>query len=286
MGALEFLRDLVVATLGQLASLFAGVFVFGLLLHLVSLLSFRTLEKTFGSRGSYFVAWLGTPVHELSHVLFCLIFFHRVEEVRFFEPDPVVGTLGYVRHTWNRRNPWAVLGNFFIGVGPVLVGGGLLFGLFYWLVPGSHEAWRSIREAGAAGDFTTWQTYLGVFRDSSLTLARTLFTLSNLATWRFWVFLYLAVCVAANVRLSPADARGALSGLGCLVLPFFLANLVAMLVGAAGDRFVPFTASSLGTAYSVFVLAFTVALVGFVLIYLFSALVYRLRYRLWLAPWG
>jgi len=32
MGALEFLRDLVVATLGQMASLFAGVFVAGRLL--------------------------------------------------------------------------------------------------------------------------------------------------------------------------------------------------------------------------------------------------------------
>jgi hypothetical protein len=286
MGALEFLRDLVVVTLGQLASLFAGVFVFGLLLHLVSLLSFRTLEKVFGSHGSYFVAWLGTPVHELSHAVFCLIFMHRIAEIKFFAPDPAVGTLGYVRHTWNKRNPWAVLGNFFIGVGPVLIGGGLLFGLFYWLVPGGHGAWGSIRDAGSAGDFTTWQTYLGVFRDASLVLVRTLFTASNFGTWQFWVFLYLAVCVATNVRLSPADARGALSGLGCVVLPFFVANLVAMLAGAAGDRFVPFTASSLGTAYSVFVLAFTVALVGFALIYIFAVVVYRLRYRLWLAPWG
>jgi hypothetical protein len=286
MGVLEFLRDLLVATLGQMASLFAGVFVFGLLLHLVSFLSFRTLEKAFGPRGSYLVAWLGTPVHELSHVLFCLVFFHRIDEVRFFEPDPVVGTLGYVRHTWNRRNPWAVLGNFFIGIGPVLVGGGVLFGLFYWLVPGSHAAWRSITAIGSSGDFTAWQSYLTVFRDSSLLLVRTLFTMENLATWRFWVFLYLAVCVASNVRLSPSDARGALSGLGCVVLPFLLVNLVAMLAGAAGDRFLPFTASSLGTAYSVFMLAFTVALVGFVIIYLFAVLVYRLRFRLWLAPWG
>jgi hypothetical protein len=287
MGALDFLRDLVVATLGQMASLFAGVFIFGLLLHLVSQLSFRTLEKAFGAGGSYFVAWLGTPVHELSHVLFCMVFFHRVEEVKFFEPDPVVGTLGYVRHTWNKRNPWAVLGNFFIGTGPVLIGGGLLFALFYWLVPGSHTAWRAVTGSfGAGTDFTAWESYVAIFRDASFVLVKTLFTLSNLATWQFWVFLYLAVCVASNVRLSPADARGALAGLGCLVLPFFLFNFIAMLAGNAGGRFVPFTGPSLGTAYSVFVLAFTVALVGFALIYLFSALIYRLRFRLWLAPWG
>lgn len=286
MGALEFLRDLVVATLGQLASLFAGVFVFGLLLQFVSHLTFRTLENAFGQRGSYFVAWLGTPVHELSHVLFALIFLHRVESVAFFEPDPDTGTLGYVRHTWNKRNPWALLGNFFIGVGPLLIGGGVLFGLFYWLVPGSHDAWRTITHLDAARDFTAWQAYFAVFKDSSLIMVQTLFTAANFGTWQFWVFLYLAVCVAANVRLSPADARGALSGLGCIVLPFLLLNLIVLLAGAAGERFVPFTASSLGTAYSVFVLAFTVALVGFVLIYLVSAVVYRLRYRLWLSPWS
>jgi len=286
MGALEFLRDLVVATLGQLASLFAGVFGFGLLLQFVSHLTFRTLENAFGQRGSYFVAWFGTPVHELSHVLFALIFLHRVESVAFFEPDPDTGTLGYVRHTWNKRNPWALLGNFFIGVGPLLIGGGVLFGLFYWLVPGSHDAWRTITDLGAARDFIAWQAYFTVFKDSSLILVRTLFTAANFGTWQFWVFLYLAVCVAANVRLSPADARGALSGLGCVILPFLLLNLIVLLAGAAGERFVPFTASSLGTAYSVFVLAFTVALVGFGLIYLASAVVYRLRYRLWLSPWS
>ncbi|MCJ7605727.1 MAG: hypothetical protein MUO19_06810 [Dehalococcoidales bacterium] len=285
MDVLVFLKDLVVATFGQMASLFAGVFVFGLLLHFVSHLTFKSLENAFGSRGMYLVAWLGTPVHELGHALFCLLFLHRIEEIKFFEPDPVTGTLGYVHHTWDKRNLWAVLGNFFIGVGPVLIGCGVLFGLFYWLVPGSTGAWNSISASvGAAGDFTAWESYAAVFGDSSLVLVKALFTFENLGTWQFWVFLYLAVCVASNVRLSPSDAKGALSGLGCIVLPFLALNLIGMLTGFGSDTLLPFTASSLGAVYSVFVLAFIMALVGFVLIYLVSAAWYRLRYRLLLKP--
>ena len=123
MDALIFIKDLLLATLGQMATLFLGFFIFGLLIHFVSQLMFKSLVIAFGRFGAYFVAWLGTPVHELGHALFCLIFFHRIETIKFFEPDPVTGTLGYVTHTWSRKNPWQVLGNFFIGVGPVLLRG-------------------------------------------------------------------------------------------------------------------------------------------------------------------
>jgi membrane-bound ClpP family serine protease len=74
MPVLLFFKDLAVATFGQMASLFAGVFVFGLLINFLSQMSYKSLEKAFGNRGVYLVAWLGTPIHELGHALFCLIY--------------------------------------------------------------------------------------------------------------------------------------------------------------------------------------------------------------------
>src|SRR3989304_5001472 len=113
MAVLIFIKDLIIATFSQMASLFAGVFIFGLLINFFSQLTFKSLERAFGSGGTYFVAWLGTPIHELGHALFCLIFRHRIVKIEFFKPDPVSGTLGYVVHKWNRHNLWQVLGNFF-----------------------------------------------------------------------------------------------------------------------------------------------------------------------------
>jgi hypothetical protein len=284
MTVLVFLKDLILATLGQMASLFAVIFIFGLLIHLVSHLTFRSLEKAFGRGGTYLVAWLGTPIHELGHVVFCLVFFHRIVDVGFFKPDPATGILGYVYHTWNRRNPWHVLGNFFIGIGPVILGCGVLFALFYLLVPGSSEAWDAILAGMNGADAGDIGTYLAALGDSSLAMVRAIFTIHNLGGWRFWVFLYLSICVAANIRLSLLDVRGSLSGLGCVLLPFFLFNLIALLAGSARGDLLPPGFSWLGAVYSLMILALVMVVIGFALTYPVAAVYYRRRYRAFLRP--
>ena len=285
MTVLLFVKDLVLATLGQMASLFAGIFIFGLLIHFISQLTFKSLEKSFGSKGVYFVAWLGTPIHELGHALFCLIFFHKIDDIKFFKPDPVTGTLGYVYHKWNPRNPWQVLGNFFIGVGPVILGCGVLFAIFYFLIPDSSQVWDSINAGVSEIDNSSpLGSYVSVFQGSALAIAKPIFTFSNLSGWQFWVFLYLSICVASNVRLSWADIKGSLSGLGCIVLPFFLINLICLLTGFSSEKFFPYTASVLGVVYSLLILALIMVLIGFILIYLLSAAYFRLRYKSILNP--
>ena len=125
MLVLEFVKDLIIATLAQMASIFAGVFLFGLLIHFISNITFKSIGKAFRNKGTYFVAWLGTPIHELGHAIFCVIFMHKIVEIGFFKPDPVTGTLGYVSHKWNRLNPWQVLGNFFIAITFAILSGSL-----------------------------------------------------------------------------------------------------------------------------------------------------------------
>jgi hypothetical protein len=78
--------------------------------------------------------WLGTSVHELSHAIFCFIFGHKIVDIKLFSPDPETGTLGYVEHSYNRRNIYQMIGNFFIGVGPVILGSAVIYLLFYWLL--------------------------------------------------------------------------------------------------------------------------------------------------------
>ncbi len=285
MTVLIFIKDLLLATLGQMASLFAGLFIFGLLIQFISQLTFKSLVKAFGSGGVYLVAWLGTPLHELGHALFCVIFGHSIQEIKFFQPDPVTGTLGYVSHKWNPRNPWHVLGNFFIGVGPMILGSAVLFALFYFLIPDSPRVWDSvIISVGGIDKGTAVGNYFSVFWDSTLAIVRLIFTPDNLSAWQFWLFLYLSICVASNIRLSWADAKGSLSGLGCIVLPFLLMNLVFLLIGNNGNEFFPFTASWLGAVYGVLILALIMVLIGFVLIYLLSAIYYRLRFNAFLNP--
>ena len=285
MTVLVFMKDLLIATFGQLAALFAGAVIFGLLIHIVSQLTFKSLHKALGMKGVYLVAWLGTPIHELGHVLFCILFLHRIETIKLFEPDPVTGTLGYVTHTWNKRNPWQVLGNFFIGIGPVLLGCAALLGLFYFLIPDGSEIWGSlVTIAGQIDGSYSFTDYINVFGESAFSMINAIFSAENLRHWQFWVFLYLAICVSSNVRLSWDDLKLTLRGLGCIVLPFLLLNLIAMLVGSASDEFFPISASSMGIVHSLFLLALVLAVTGFILTYMLSAVYVKLRYNRLLNP--
>jgi len=277
MPVLIFMRDLVVATFGQMASLFAGIFIFGLLINIISRLTMRSLEKSFGRTGVYSVAWLGTPVHELGHIIFCLIFLHKIVEVKFFEPDPATGTLGYVSHSWNRSNPWQVLGNLFIGIGPVILGCLVLLAIFYLLIPDSQQAWESIsRSIGQAEGDHSIVSYGAILLDSMLSMARLIFIPSNLISWKFWLFCYLSICVASNIKLSLADIRGSFSGLGYFILIFLIINLVSLLVGFDSGEMFSFAAGFLGTVYSLFIVAIIMTLWGFFLTYIISAVYYRI----------
>jgi len=279
MTVLIFIKDLVVATFSQMASLLGGIVLFGLLINLVSQLTFKSLERSFGRKGVYFVAWLGTPIHELGHAIFCLIFAHKITDIQFFRPDPLTGTLGYVHHKWNPSNPWQVLGNFFIGIGPIILGCVALFAAFYFLIPHSSNAWDStlvrVNEEDQAHSIGTYLAFLG---SSALAMVKLVFTISNLISWRFWIFGYISVCVASNIRLSLSDIKGALAGIGCIILPFLVINFVGLVSGFGSEKYMPLIASSLGTIYSLLILALAMVLLGFVLTYIVSAIYVKTRH--------
>ncbi len=285
MSAAEFFKDLFTLTLSQVISVFAGIFIFGLLIHFISHLTFNSLGKAFGTAGTYFIAWLGTPIHELGHTLFCIIFGHKITGIAFFKPEPSTGTLGYVNHQWNKGNPWQVLGNFFIGLGPVILGCLVLFGIFYLMVPNGAEAWDSIiAGVNSIGDDSSLGDYFMVLKDSLFSFIRYLFTAANIATWQFWVFCYLSICVAANIRLSWADIRNSLSGFLYVIVLLLLINIIGLLTGLSRDGFFPFTAYSLSIMYGLLILALIMTVIGFVVIYGVSAIYTRLRYRRLLNP--
>ena len=272
MPVLAFIKDLIIATFSQMASLFAGLFLFGLLIHFISQLTFKSLERSFGSKGTYLVAWLGTPIHELGHALFCVIFMHKIVEIEFFKPDPLTGTLGYVYHKWNRSNPWQVLGNFFIGIGPVILGCVVLFATFYFLIPNSYQVWDYIiaRVKEIDGSYSVG-SYFEILGGSSFAMTKLIFTISNLTSWSFWIFCYLSICVASNIRLSLSDIKGTLSGFGYVILPFLLINFLGLITGFGSEKFFPFTAASFGMVYSLFILGLVMSLIGLALVYLVSA---------------
>jgi len=251
---------------------FVGVMaVMGLVLYLLARTARRNYSQSVGPKfDTYFTGWIGTPVHEFGHWIFCLIFMHKVKEVRFFKSDPKSGTLGYVSHSYNKKSIYQKIGNFFIGIGPILVGGGILMALAYFMLP-SH-----IRMVNLFQDFTEswpievsygWKSGLAAIADSFWVFVKLLVTKANLCSPLFWVFIYISLCISSHMMLSMSDIKTALLGALMVLAVLLLANVLSELIAAFGKNTFQATVSNrinlismrFGAA-SIFLLTFSVVL--------------------------
>ncbi|GAI10621.1 unnamed protein product, partial [marine sediment metagenome] len=62
-----------------------------------------------------------------------------------------------------------------------------------------------------------------------------------------------------------------------VILPFLVTNLVGLVSGFGGEKFMPLMASSLGAVYSLLILALVMVLLGFVLTYFVSATYVKIK---------
>ncbi|MAA94925.1 MAG: hypothetical protein CML22_07060 [Rheinheimera sp.] len=89
--------------------------------------------RLLGYRTTISLGIVGVPVHELSHLLFCVLFNHKVIGLSLYKPC-IDGTLGYVSHQY--RVTWfSPFANLIIGLAPIAGGVGAFIGLTYWLRP-------------------------------------------------------------------------------------------------------------------------------------------------------
>lgn len=240
----------------QLVSIMGVFFVLGAVIHFQERIATRRLMKTMSPRSViYSTGWLGTPVHELSHALACIIFLHKIDELVLFKPDPETGTLGYVYHRWNHENPYQVIGNFFIGIAPLLGGSAVIYLAYRFFIQdlavlnldgAQYEKvlkHPSVVE-GIKGFFTliAW-------------IAKRLFVLDNFKSWQFWVFLYVVFCVGMHMAPSRPDLQSAFRGFIVLVIMVFAVNLAASYNGWASQGVVTVIQSYLSPVAAIMLLA-------------------------------
>lgn len=162
-----------------------------------------------GGRGIiYATSIIGTPIHELGHALMCLIFGHKIQEVCLWCPNSGDGTLGYVEHSYNRRNIYQRFGNMFIGMGPIF--SGLLFTFLVMLICFSETFDTHVISVFTDGyEISSFSELLSggfaiigdMFRDST-----------RIVIVKILGFL-LIMSTCLHINLSPADIKGSLSSL-------------------------------------------------------------------------
>jgi len=177
--------------------------------------------------------WLGTTAHELSHAAFCLIFGHKITEMKLFAPDPETGIMGYVNHSYNPKSIYQVLGNFFIGISPIIFGTFIICLLCYLLL-----GFNLFDTAGdfsfASSDIGSWYAFtqlMGSLWYSSENFLTAVFAWRNLSSWQLYVFIYLSFAIGSSITLSTADIKGALKGFVVILAALLVFNLGTVWLG-------------------------------------------------------
>jgi hypothetical protein len=238
----------------QFVSLFGAFFVVGLCLSYLARLNNIVFNQfRFPSFGLYFFGAIGTAVHELSHAFFCRVFLHEIKSVKLFDAKAKGGAQGSVVHTYEPWNPYHRLGHYFIGLGPALLGPFVIAVLFYALIP---------EMRGFA--FTRLST-LDQTAHQAGAAALWFFQKTNLASWRFWTFVYFATCIATQIELSKEDLKQARFGCLPLFALLLLANIAAWAAGFQFDtRFMNLIGYVLSALASIFVLSAILSTVSLV----------------------
>lgn len=210
---------------GELIAMTLGVFI---VCGLAAFLAERLFVRLVGSTKFIYVSSvIGTPIHELGHAVMCVLFGHRITEMKLLlPPGHPSGTLGYVAHGYNPRNLWARLGNLFIGLGPIFSGLGVMILMLFLCFPAQWEAYVAASSALTLGESTVGEIVGGVF-----SLLLSLPAAFGGTWWLALIGVAVILSVSQHVTLSGADIKGSLSALP-VYLPIILAvALVTMLFG-------------------------------------------------------
>jgi hypothetical protein len=231
---LSYLRTATLASLIQIGVFLAPGLVLAFIMNYESGFVERRALLSIG-RGWYLAlfGWLGTIVHELGHAIMCLIFGHRITGIRLFDPDPETGTLGYVEHSYNPANLYQSVGNFFIGIGPILLGAAVIYLLSYFLL-GLNPLELADNLNVQHSSIYSWDAFIQILQTlwaSSTSLLRDVFSWHNLSTWQLYAFIYLTFAIGSSIKLSPPDIKNALKGFGIILILIFIFNLATVWAG-------------------------------------------------------
>ncbi len=250
------------AFLTQVIFTIGVIVVFGMIVAFCNKLFYKNMGS-FGKAACYITGFIGTPVHECAHALMCLIFGHKITEIKLFQINSDDGTLGYVCHSYNKKNLYQNIGNFFIGVAPIIVISAVLYLLSSWLVPGMMQEilfhTQNLGSKASIGDtFKAVGLSVGAF-------------FSYAGDWHWWVFLLIGMFLVLHMTLSGADIKGAWGGALFLLLLLLVVDFVFELVSVSIlHSFTGWCLSVGGYLCSIFALSLIVCVLALVLSYVFK----------------
>lgn len=263
------IENIFISFLLQIVFTVGLIFLFGFAVSLCN----KRFYANFGDYGKlvcYVTGAVGTPLHECAHALFCVLFGHKVTAVKLFQIDSADGTLGYVNHSYNPKNIYQRIGNFFIGIAPITVISAVLYLLAWLLLP---EWTAGIK---IVIDFTGGVAAFGAACGDIFSAVPIFFTYAG--TWQWWALVVAGITLALHMTLSKADIKGALGGLIFLLIVMLAVDVTLGLIdGALLLKFTAGVLTAAGYLLNVFLLALVIDLIAVAVSFAFRAAKLRRR---------
>ncbi|MEG0855036.1 MAG: hypothetical protein RSG52_01020 [Terrisporobacter sp.] len=216
---------ILVFKLSILLTLFTtGIFLlFGCVYSFIEKRNTRYVLSALGSKGILFTGVVGTTIHEISHLIMCLIFNHKVIDFQLFnfkgyKYDEV---LGYVSHKYNNKNLYEKSGNFFIGIAPIIFGTLFIIFSFRFLLPSLYSLIDIQNYTAYLKDINLSNIIL-LLLELCKSLFLVLFKIENLSNINFYIFIYLMFCVTTHISLSKKDFQNSSAGVFSLFIIYFI----------------------------------------------------------------
>ena len=215
-----------------LSLLTIGMFLFfGYIYSIIEKINFRYLISTFGSIGILLTGIIGTTVHELGHLIMCFIFNHKINSFQFFnfKNYKSESTLGYVSHKYNEKSLYQKAGNFFIGIGPIISGTLFMILSFKFLLPNKFSLLNMDNYLFFLSNINI-ENFILLFINLFKILFKALFSIDNLNNIKFYIFIYLMICVSTHISLSKKDFENSSIGIFSLFIIFFMITFICIML--------------------------------------------------------
>jgi len=277
---INYFGQVVGITLKIFFGIFFPIILSCIILNILSKEQNRRLYYIGGWRALLFTSWIGTPIHEFSHYLFAVLSFHKVIDLKLFQPDPETGSMGYLYHSYKVDNFYqAVIGNTFIAIAPFFGGAAVIylissfvfpeFSLFSEYVPRVY--YLTINNA------LEWKSYL-LFGKTAYNffnyLFDTIFSPEMFRDWKLYVFLFLMLGIANHLSPSASDFKNFWYPITVLLITIGLLNLFIYPLVKEPQMIIITASKYIFVFLPILYLSIFISAFGLILTYLFSGLVW------------
>lgn len=203
---------------------------FGFIYNYIENRNTRNILSLFGYKGILFTGIVGTTIHELSHLLMCLIFNHKITDFQLFNLKGYKnsGVLGYVSHKYNNNSLYQKCGNFFIGVSPMIFGTFFIIFSFKLLLP---NIFNSLDIENYIYNISNIEliNILSLILHFCKLIFLSLFKIENFYNINFYIFIYIMFSISTHMSLSKEDLKSSLIGIFSLFSIFFIISILCVI---------------------------------------------------------